>query len=730
MSQTYNALNGVTTETFPDLDGVGYTYDEAGWLSAVSGYIDGPSCFPKCIKYNARGQKDEIDYNNGVKTTFDYFDNTSPTDFTNFALKTRFTTGPSGDLQNLSYTYDEVGNVLTVDDGIVNGTAGRTFGYDDLNRLTSASGRFGPLDPPNTGLPTQVDNQPYVYDAVGNILTKGTVTYQYCNHPLQPADPSLCTDTALHPSAVTRTFDSSTSTQKLYHYDNNGNTLDGAGRTFVWTADNRVDSVTLGSTTSMDYDYTGTRVKKTNGNAVTIYPFAGYEIEPNGTKIKFFRAGTELLAAKQTTSTGTDKKLFYHNDHLGGINVITDDDVNHNGAKQQLTEYDPWGKISRNEPSNNSVDPDHRFTGQIFDPESGLYYYGARYYDPELARFISPDPIVPSPGDPQSLNRYSYVRNNPVKYIDPTGHSFWSAIGNFFKNFFRSLPALITGLFVAWICPPAWGPVVAGILAGMAAGAVNAAVNGGNFGMSIGLGALFGGIAGGIGPPIFEGVGGVPSNGVAWSNFLPAVKAGVVVGAALGGLSTAFSRGNFFQNVAFGALGGGITAAGAFGAVKAWNAMTPSEAAETGGSAADSGGIQPRNPRPIAREVAGVQILFKPGADQPVDSVLADRFETAVAGAKVDNPELKTLTVSETVAPRTLHRYGFAIDVSRVNGSLMVEGYGSNSVVTNVVQSLQANLSALSPYENYGPSLMYGPAANNQAIIQQHTTHVHFSIKP
>jgi RHS repeat-associated protein len=84
-----------------------------------------------------------------------------------------------------------------------------------------------------------------------------------------------------------------------------------------------------------------------------------------------------------------------------------------------------WGKVSRSE---GNVDPEHRFTGQKLDPENGLYYYGARYYDPELARFISPDPIVPSAGDPQSHNRYSYVRNNPVKYTDPTGHSFLSSL--------------------------------------------------------------------------------------------------------------------------------------------------------------------------------------------------------------------------------------------------------------------------------------------------------------
>jgi RHS repeat-associated protein len=67
----------------------------------------------------------------------------------------------------------------------------------------------------------------------------------------------------------------------------------------------------------------------------------------------------------------------------------------------------------------------HKFTGQRLDSSTGLYYYHARYYDPQLGRFTQPDTIVQAPADPQTLNRYSYTRNNPVKFVDPSGHSFW-----------------------------------------------------------------------------------------------------------------------------------------------------------------------------------------------------------------------------------------------------------------------------------------------------------------
>ncbi len=75
--------------------------------------------------------------------------------------------------------------------------------------------------------------------------------------------------------------------------------------------------------------------------------------------------------------------------------------------------------------SGNRVEPslptDRKFTGQRLDESTGLYYYGARYYDPALGRFVQADTIVPEPGNPQALNRYAYVLNNPLRYTDPSG---------------------------------------------------------------------------------------------------------------------------------------------------------------------------------------------------------------------------------------------------------------------------------------------------------------------
>jgi RHS repeat-associated protein len=91
-----------------------------------------------------------------------------------------------------------------------------------------------------------------------------------------------------------------------------------------------------------------------------------------------------------------------------------------------------------------SVPTDKLFTGQRLDG-TGLYYYNARYYDPSIGRFISPDTIVPHPANPQSFNRYSYCLNNPLTYIDPSGHwpKWLKYVANSLKNEFGGMAVRI-----------------------------------------------------------------------------------------------------------------------------------------------------------------------------------------------------------------------------------------------------------------------------------------------
>lgn len=123
------------------------------------------------------------------------------------------------------------------------------------------------------------------------------------------------------------------------------------------------------------------------------------------------------------------KTLFYHPDYLGSATLVTDSQ----GAVVQQAEYLPYGATYRQ----SSVAPTaHQFTGQRLDASTGLYFYHARYYDPNLGRFVSADSIVQAAADPQTLNRYSYAQNNPTNRVDSSGHfSFGKWLKSLFSPF-------------------------------------------------------------------------------------------------------------------------------------------------------------------------------------------------------------------------------------------------------------------------------------------------------
>jgi RHS repeat-associated protein len=135
----------------------------------------------------------------------------------------------------------------------------------------------------------------------------------------------------------------------------------------------------------------------------------------NGVATKYYLFGAQRVALKKGGILS-----YLHNDHLSGTNTVT----NASGGCTGQQAYYPYGSIrtiAPNPPCTTSMPTDVGFTGQRLDASSGLMFYNARYYDPTLGRFITADTIVPNPGNPQDLNRYSYTRNNPVRYIDPTG---------------------------------------------------------------------------------------------------------------------------------------------------------------------------------------------------------------------------------------------------------------------------------------------------------------------
>lgn len=140
-----------------------------------------------------------------------------------------------------------------------------------------------------------------------------------------------------------------------------------------------------------------------------------------------------FLGSTKIATIASDQVRYYFQDHLGSTNVVTDSA----GAMIELTEYKPFGEFSRREQYGTSNAAWYYFTGKPLDDETGLMFYGARYYSPLLGRFITPDTIVQGPMNPQTLNRYSYCNNNPVNLVDPDGRGWFSKLVNTINEFFK-----------------------------------------------------------------------------------------------------------------------------------------------------------------------------------------------------------------------------------------------------------------------------------------------------
>lgn len=175
---------------------------------------------------------------------------------------------------------------------------------------------------------------------------------------------------------------------------------------------------------SFAYDGNGMRVKKTSPGFSTHYIDKLYECT-NGVCTKYIFAGDQRVALVSGTVV-----LYYHPDHQGSASVITNAD----GNVEENIAYYPFGGTRSDDGT--VINLKHKYTDQEFDSETELYNYNARLYDPDLGRFLTPDSIVPDLTNPQSLNRYSYVQNNPVNLTDPTGHSFWGQLWDVVVNFF------------------------------------------------------------------------------------------------------------------------------------------------------------------------------------------------------------------------------------------------------------------------------------------------------
>lgn len=201
----------------------------------------------------------------------------------------------------------------------------------------------------------------------------------------------------------------------INQYDTNGSLVSGDGKFYEYNDANQLVRVrekdAIGVVVAeYFYDHTGQRVKKVESGVTTYYLGKYYEtqvVQGQTQNTSYYFADGDRVAKKDSTGT-----YYYHPDHLGGTSAVT----NNTGQIVSSTSYLPFGDVRQGGAEKYS------YTGKEMDKATGLYNFDARYTSPELRHFTQADIADPDFEDPQDLNRYAYVGNNPTSFIDPDGY--------------------------------------------------------------------------------------------------------------------------------------------------------------------------------------------------------------------------------------------------------------------------------------------------------------------
>jgi RHS repeat-associated protein len=394
MGYGYDLSGAMTSETYPSGKIVNTAYDAAGRVTTVS--KQGGGNYASGITYAPQGAMASMTLGNNLIEQTIFNSRLQPT-----TIELGVSTSNPQRVLGLVYSYntqnqhDNNGNVLsqTVNAGSTQ-IGSQIYTYDGVNRLQTAT-------------ETAAWTQTYDYDQFGNRAVRNT---------------SYLPNSQLTPQSANSTdfsaFDQTKNQIKLslgFQYDSAGN-LTGDPTTgpiaIVYDAENRQTSYTKSGASGYSYDGDGRRVTRTVGGTITVF---------------VYNVGGHLIAEYGgTASNGATSYLT--TDHLGSTRLVTDA----NKAVIARHDYLPFGDeipvgLGNRTPAlgyTTADDTTQRFASKERDHESGLDYFLARYYSSAQGRFTSPDPIpmtADRQSNPQTLNLYVYVGNNPIAYLDPTG---------------------------------------------------------------------------------------------------------------------------------------------------------------------------------------------------------------------------------------------------------------------------------------------------------------------
>ncbi len=395
-----DVLNRHTGATYPD-SSVTFGYDAIGRLTSVSDSVGGTITWTyDTVSSGHHPRVQETTTPGTVTVEYDEIGRrlklsaTSQTDVTyTYDKNSRLKTVTQGS-QTVTVAYDDAGRrtSLTYPNGVVT-----SYGYDNANRLLSIN---------HIKTPTTIEALTYQNDAAGNRITLTRA------NAAASLIPQAVTNTAFD-AANEQTRFNSASTNLVY--DNNGNLTsftDGAGTTtYTWNARNQLTGISGPSlSASFLYDGLGRRTSKTINSATTGFWYDGADVlselssgTPTATYIRSLSID-EPFIRKQS---GGDE--FYQTDALGTTLTLTDG----SGVSSTTYTQEPFGKTTKAGTSTNTF----QYTGREEDG-TGVMYYRARYYSPQIQRFLGEDPLGLGGGD---LNAYAYTFNSPINHSDPSG---------------------------------------------------------------------------------------------------------------------------------------------------------------------------------------------------------------------------------------------------------------------------------------------------------------------
>lgn len=453
---TFDALNRPVILTLPEGSRIEPGYNQSNLLITVAATINANprQFYVEHIDYDAKGQRQRIDYGNHTFTTYSH----DPLTFRLSRMRTIRTVDEAGNaanelLQDLAYTYDPVGNITSLVDSaqqtlFYNGAVvepSQAFVYDALYRLINATGRehaaqqqpASEFDQFRTnlihkgdGLALQNYAQRYEYDAVGNMLRmihragRGALQNRWTRSLTYDGTNNHLLSSEVGGVVSNYTYDIGGNMRSMPHLP-----------AMSWDFEDQLHQLDLGGggTAYYQYDAEGQRVRKVverPGGLVQERLYIGHcevytetqagAIALRRESIHVMDDSRRLALVETRTDTNSAPLIrFQYGNHLGTASLELDE-----GARIiSYEEYYPFGSSSYQAGRSQAevAQKRYRYTGKERDEESGFYYHGARYYAPWLARWTKADPI----GLKDGVNRYTYVRGNPIKYSDPTGTSSW-----------------------------------------------------------------------------------------------------------------------------------------------------------------------------------------------------------------------------------------------------------------------------------------------------------------